>query len=67
MSKIVGDGSTFTCKHLMRGPKDCVFCERDQLRAQLYAIRNESLSWAMACPCECAECNRLYDVIREVK
>jgi chromosome segregation ATPase len=30
---------------------------------ELHEIRNQSLSWAMACPCECAECTRLYDVI----
>ena len=31
---------------------------------ELHEIRNQSLSWAMACPCECSDCNQLYDVIR---
>jgi hypothetical protein len=37
VSGIVGDGSLYTCKHLMRvqRPEECVFCHRDQLLRQI--------------------------------
>ncbi len=38
--------------------------EAERLRAELHAIRNQSLVWAMSCPHDCPECDRLYDVIR---
>jgi hypothetical protein len=39
-------------------------CENEELRAQLHAIRNESLSWALVCSCDCPACNGLYEAIR---
>lgn len=35
-----------------------------RLAAQLHAIRNESLTCAMACPHSCNACERLYSLIR---
>ena len=34
------------------------------LRAELHAIRNQSLTWAMTCHHECPECDAMYDLIR---
>jgi hypothetical protein len=41
MSGIVGDGSVYTCKHLMRVKKteECVFCHRDQLQQENERLR----------------------------
>jgi DNA repair exonuclease SbcCD ATPase subunit len=38
--------------------------EIERLKADLHALRNQSLTWAMTCHHECPECDRLYDVIR---
>jgi hypothetical protein len=56
------------------GTWSCPWCEIEQLRGNLslaeeglanYAsIRQESLTWAVACECECRACIKLYDVIR---
>jgi hypothetical protein len=67
-----------TCKHLLNGIEDCVFCQRDQLRQELslaeeglanyqqelQRIRQESLSWARSCECACYACEKLSSVIR---
>jgi hypothetical protein len=36
----------------------------DDARAELHRIRNQSLEWALSCPHDCPECDRLYDAIR---
>lgn len=36
-----GAGSTFTCKHLMQGAPDCVFCHRDQLAQEIATLRSD--------------------------
>lgn len=51
MSGIVGDGSGYTCKHLMRvkEPKECVFCHRDQLQQENERLRAGLLGHACFC------------------
>lgn len=48
--------------------------EVEQLRTQLSArlqqleeIRQEALTWAMVCDCNCPACARLYEVIRDAR
>lgn len=38
-----GGGKTFTCKHLLQGAPDCVFCHRDQLKHEL-SLAEEGLA-----------------------
>ena len=41
-----------TCKHLLRGAPDCVFCDRDRLRVALKAVLDRNFEapngiWSM--------------------
>lgn len=82
MSGIVGDGSVYTCKHLMRvkRPEDCVFCHRDQLRGTLSLAEEGLANYAQevkgaqhdieqlmaAASAEANEVERLRALLREV-
>lgn len=34
---------------------------------ELHEIRDQSLTWAMACNCDCPACNGLYEAIRSAE
>lgn len=38
----IGAGKTFTCKHLLQGVPDCVFCHRDQLQEELRVTKRHA-------------------------
>lgn len=39
-----------TCKHLLQGAPDCVFCERDELRAEVQRLQRALHFWLPGVP-----------------
>jgi hypothetical protein len=62
---IVGDGSVYTCKHLMRvkGPEECVFCHRDQLKDLI----DRALEWEPVFPLEASLIDEMWSAIGKKK
>ena len=60
-----------TCKHLMRDPSECVFCERDRLKQEAKDFREIAerleqgvLAIAATCPMSAMTRRRLKNLVR---